>query len=53
MTPVCKNIYAGRNFCLALSQDNKLLGWGSNQNGQLMQGNRTVSLVKGSTDLGF
>lgn len=53
-TPICRNVFAGRNYCLSIGQeDNRLYGWGHNQDGQLLQGNRTISVIKGCTDLGI
>ena len=53
-TPIFRNIYAGRSYCLAISQgDNRLYGWGYNERGQLMQGNNTLPIYKTCTDLGI
>lgn len=51
--PFCKSVYAGRSYCLAVTEEGNLIGWGHNKDGQLLMGNRILPIQSGSTDIGL
>jgi alpha-tubulin suppressor-like RCC1 family protein len=51
--PLIKNIYVGRNYCLAVSsEDGSVYGWGANQHGQLGLNNHQNLIIQTPTSIG-
>lgn len=52
--PLIRNIYAGRNYCLAVSsEDGMVYGWGANQHGQLGLSSQQNMIVATATPIGI